>query len=128
MQHPERDITSWQTKIIKIIWSNYHILSDTLHCMQRMPKTNTQKSKIRHSVMKNTSKNTKQKRPKRFNTYMSQNNEVRNEYEQQLRDKINMIWNSNDDYKQKQKTLSTAITYITKNTIVRKIPVNNNYQ
>ena len=96
--------------------------------MQRMPKTNTQKSKIRHSVMKNTSKNTKQKLSKPFNTYMSQNNEVRNEYEQQLRDKINMIWNSNDYYKQKQKTLSTAITYITKNTIVRKIPVNNNYQ
>ena len=91
MQHPERDITSWQTKIIKIIWSNYRILSDTLHCMQRMPKTNTQRSKIRHSVMKNTSKNTKQKLPKPFNTYMSQNNEVRNEYEKQLRDKINMI-------------------------------------
>ena len=96
--------------------------------MQRMPKTNTQKSKIRHSVMKNTSKNTKQKLPKPCNTYMSHNNEVRNEYEQQLRDKINMIWNSNDDYKQKQKTLSTTITYIAKNTIVRKIPVNNNYQ
>ena len=59
--------------------------------MQRMPKTNTQRSKIRHSVMKNTSKNTKQKLSKPFNTYMSQNNEVRNEYEQQLRDKINMI-------------------------------------
>ena len=93
--------------------------------MQRMPKINTQKSKIRHSVMKNTSKNTKQKLPKPFNTYMSHNNEVRNEYEQQLRD---MIWNSNDDYKQKQKTLSTTITYIATNTIVRKIPVNNNYQ
>lgn len=56
--------------------------------MQRMPKTNTQKSKIRHSVMKNTSKNTKQKLPKPFNTYMSHTNEVRNEYEQQLRDMI----------------------------------------
>ena len=41
--------------------------------------------------MKNTSKSTKQKLPKPFNTYMSQINEVRNEYEQQLRDKINMI-------------------------------------
>ena len=37
-----------------------------------------------------------------------------------------MIQNSNHDYKQKWKTVSTTITYIAKNIIGCKRPVNNN--
>ena len=54
-----------------------------------------------------------------------QNNKVRNEYEQQLSN-INMMQNSNDDYKQKWKNVCTVITDVAKNTIGSKRPVNNN--
>ena len=100
------------------------IQSDRLYFMLTKSKTNTYRRKI---ILTNTMvdsnlriviitklkiqlseiypKNNKEKLSKQCNTKMFQNDEARNEYKQQLKDKINTIQNPNDGYRQKWKSL-----------------------
>ena len=62
-------------------------------------------TKLNIQLSKIYPKNNKEKLSKPFNTKMSLNDEVRNEYKQQLKDKIDTVQNSNDGYRQKWKSL-----------------------
>ena len=121
-QHPAKHMSTWQTKITKnneiIKW--YNQIDCTL-CKQNQKQTridarsysNTMVdsdlriviTKLKIQLWKIYPKNNKEKLSKSCNTKMIQNGEVRNEYKQQLKDKINTIQNPNDGYRQKWKSL-----------------------